>query len=341
MKRLFHTAQNSAAFAALVALIERIDPARPDQLAVLTYHRVDWPDARPTLSPAQLSATPAAFEQQMAHLAQRCHVVSIDDVLANARDGRPLPPRAVLVTFDDGYLDFAEHAWPVLRELGLPVTLFVPTAYPDHPERGFWWDRLYNALRSSTASHEIATPIGPLPAGEGSVHRGTFKQLRNYVKSLPHDEAIAWVDQFCAALGVEPAPNPVLGWDALRQLAGEGVTLGAHTRTHPLVNRVTVDQARFEATASRDDLAQAIGSAPPIFAYPSGGFDQAVVDGLAQDGFELAFTTVRGLNDLRRADPLRLRRINVAQHASLALLRGQLLPSAVWLNRWQPLASAN
>lgn len=341
MKRLFYTAQNSAAFAALVALIERIDPARPDQLAVLTYHRVDWQDARPCLSPAQLSATPDAFEQQMVHLAQRCHVVSIDDALASVRDGAPLPPRAVLVTFDDGYCDFAEHAWPVLRKLGLPVTLFVPTAYPDHPERGFWWDRLYNALRSITTAREIAAPLGPLPIGDGPARHRTFKQLRNYVKSLPHNEAMAWVEQFCAALGVEPVPNPVLGWDALRQLAAEGVTLGAHTRTHPLVNRVSVAQARFEASASRDDLTQAIGSAPPIFAYPSGGFDQAVVDGLAQDGFELAFTTVRGLNDLRRADPLRLRRVNVGQRASLALLRSQILPSAAWLNRWQPLASAN
>ncbi|MCC6801176.1 MAG: polysaccharide deacetylase family protein, partial [Anaerolineae bacterium] len=249
--------------------------------------------------------------------------------------------RAVLVTFDDGYCDFAEHAWPVLRKLGLPVTLFVPTAYPDHPERGFWWDRLYNALRSITTAREIAAPLGPLPIGDGPARHRTFKQLRNYVKSLPHNEAMAWVEQFCAALGVEPVPNPVLGWDALRQLAAEGVTLGAHTRTHPLVNRVSVAQARFEASASRDDLTQAIGSAPPIFAYPSGGFDQAVVDGLAQDGFELAFTTVRGLNDLRRADPLRLRRVNVGQRASLALLRSQILPSAAWLNRWQPLASAN
>src|SRR5690606_36132760 len=340
MKQLFDRAQNGAAFALLVSLIERLDPARSGQLAVLTYHRVDWPDARPFLSPAQLSATPDAFEQQMTHLARRCHVVGIDEVLAAVRTGQTLPSRAVLVTFDDAYADFAEHVWPVMKQLGLPVTLFVPTAFPDHPERGFWWDRLYNALRCAM-SPQVMTPMGMLSISDPAAQRTTFKQLRNYVKSLPHEEAMAWVDEFCAAQGVEPIPNPVLGWDALRQLATEGVTLGAHTRTHPLVNRVSVERARFEASASRDDLAQILGSAPPIFAYPSGGFDQRVVDGLSEDGFDLAFTTVRGLNDLRRADPLRLRRINVGQRASLALLRSQLLPSAVWLNRWQPLTSAN
>ena len=340
MKRLFDLAQTSATFSFAVSLLERVDPARPDQLAVLTYHRVDWPDARPYLSPTLLSATPDAFEQQMTYLAQNSRVVSVEDVRAAIHDGKPLPPRAVLVTFDDAYADFAEHAWPVMKRLDLPVTLFVATGFPDHPERGFWWDRLYNALRC-TASPLVSTPLGTLPLSDPAARRSTFKQLRNYVKSLPHEEAMAWVDEFCAAQGVEAIPNPVLGWDALRQLANEGVTLGAHTRTHPLVNRVSVERARFEASASRDDLAQILGSAPPIFAYPSGGFDQRVVDGLSEDGFDLAFTTVRGLNDLRRADPLRLRRINVGQRASLALLRSQLLPSAVWLNRWQPIASPN
>ena len=147
MKRLFDFAQASTAFGFVVSLLERIDPARPQQLAVLTYHRVDWPDARPFLSPAQLSATPDAFEQQMTYLARNCNVVGVEDVFDAVHQGKPLPPRAVLVTFDDAYADFAEHVWPVMKQLGLPVTLFVPTAFPDHPERGFWWDRLYNALR--------------------------------------------------------------------------------------------------------------------------------------------------------------------------------------------------
>ena len=51
--------------------------------------------------------------------------------------------RVVVAFFDDGYLDFAEHAWPTLQSLGIPAVLFVPTAFPDHPGPGFWWDRLY------------------------------------------------------------------------------------------------------------------------------------------------------------------------------------------------------
>ena len=50
------------------------------------------------------------------------------------------------MTFDDAYCDFADHAWPVFRRLGVPVTLFVATEYPDHPDRAYWWDRLHAGL---------------------------------------------------------------------------------------------------------------------------------------------------------------------------------------------------
>ena len=71
----------------------------------------------------------------------------------------------------------------------------------------------------------------------------------------------------------------------------------------------------------------------PIFAYPSGGANRQVADMLRRNGFRLAFTTERGMNDLRRADPLLLRRINVGSRTPLAALRMQMLPLAARLRR--------
>src|ERR671914_537157 len=89
--------------------------------------------------------------------------VRLADRILPAREGRAdLPPRAVLLTFDDAYDDFAEVAWPLLRHHGLPATLFVPTAYPDVPGRAFWWDRLHQAVAGARAS-SVATPVGRLP----------------------------------------------------------------------------------------------------------------------------------------------------------------------------------
>jgi peptidoglycan/xylan/chitin deacetylase (PgdA/CDA1 family) len=244
------------------------------------------------------------------------------------------------VTFDDAYCDFAEHAWPTLKRYRLPATLFVPTAYPDQPALTFWWDRLYQALHGVTGHVELDTPLGRLPLATAAQRSQAFARLRNDVKELPHAEAMALVDQICGKLGAPSPEHSVLGWDALRRLAQEGVTLGAHTRTHPLMNRISSEEARAEAVGSLQDLERRIGAVLPVFAYPSGAFNAETVRVLEREGFLLAFTTTRGLNDLRRADRLRLRRINVGRRASLEALRAQLLPWSIYFNRWLPISEA-
>src|ERR1051326_5923035 len=115
-------------------------------LRILMYHRVAELKDTPTIDSRSVSATPSTFAQQMRHLARYYHVVSMPDVLDAVKRKRTIRDRSVLITFDDAYADFADFAWPILKQLRLPATMFVPTAYPGHPELAFWWDRLYQAF---------------------------------------------------------------------------------------------------------------------------------------------------------------------------------------------------
>jgi peptidoglycan/xylan/chitin deacetylase (PgdA/CDA1 family) len=125
---------------------------------------------------------------------------------------------------------------------------------------------------------------------------------------------------------VPTAPrDAVLGWDALRRLAADGVTLAPHTRTHPLLPRLDPALLDQEIRGSRDDLAEATGASEPVFAYPSGATSEAVAACVADSGFRVAFTTRRGVNDLRAADWLALRRINVAVGTPPSLVRAQAI----------------
>src|SRR5207253_2705015 len=126
--RLTLTAVGSAACSRLLAFGEQAHPRRANILPVLTYHRVDHENAHPELYPGLISATPGVFNEQMSFLAANYRVVSMLEVLDAAGTGAALPPRSVLVTFDDAYRDFAEHARPILQRYRLPATLFVPTA---------------------------------------------------------------------------------------------------------------------------------------------------------------------------------------------------------------------
>lgn len=315
----------------LVRLVERVAPWRAGMLAVLTYHRVDEPDARPDLLPGLISATPAAFDAQVRCLADRYAPVSMAEVLEAADRPTRLPRRAVLVTFDDAYSDFDRHAWPILRAAGVPVTLFVPTAYPGRQIDRFWWDRLWAALRSTARRDVLITAAGALPLETTTDRMAAMGTLGTWLKQTDDRTAMSEVDRLVGEL--DPTDGPakaaaepaVLDWDTLRRLAAEGVTLAAHTRTHPLLDRVDLDRAVAEIRGSHQDLEREFGTAPRVLAYPSGAHGGSAVEAARLAGMTLAFTTERGGNDLRHADPLRLRRINVGMRAAIPVISGQLV----------------
>lgn len=310
----------------VAAALERLATPPPGAFTVLTYHRVDEPGARPWLYPFLLSATPAAFDAQMTAVARWHRPIGLADLLAAQHGLRPLPRRAVLVTFDDAYRDFMENAWPILDRHGIPATLFVPTAYPDVPDASFWWDRLWQALDAAPAG-AVDTPIGRLELTGDASRRAAARSLVEFHKRLAHDEALQRVAAFTERLGgAATARGDVLGWDDLRRLAAAGVQIAPHSRSHPLLTRLGPDGVAAELTGSRADLEQHLGGNAfgSVFAYPAGQHDDATTEALAQLGFELAFTTERGINRVGRSDPLRLRRINVGLRSGPELIRAQM-----------------
>ena len=304
-----------------MSCFEQAESRRPNLLRVLTYHRV---------------FDESAFRGSMEYLAQRYHFVTAEELLEVLRDEKQLPPRSMMITFDDAYSDFATSAWPVLRSYDIPVVLFVPTGYPSNGEQVFWWDRLEQAIMDTPREDVLETPAGSLPLRSVANRRRAHDRLRALVKTWDHDRTLSYVAEICETLGAEPCTSQVLSWDALRGLAREGVTLASHTRMHPLLNRVSTERARAEIIGAREDLLRETGAALPLFAYPGGYYCPQSREVLSETGIEAAFTTVRGTNDLDTEDRLRLRRINIGHYASVGVVRARLLESAASFNRWRP-----
>jgi peptidoglycan/xylan/chitin deacetylase (PgdA/CDA1 family) len=225
-------------------------------------------------------------------------------------------------------------AWPILRRHGVPVVLFVPTDYPDRPERRFWWDRLHHALDAAGPQRRAALGLGDDGAD------AAFRALRGRVKAAPHDEAMAEVDRLVAALAADgdtdhasgpgddggcarEDTSPLCSWAELAELAAQGVTVAPHSRSHPLLERLAPDRLDDEVAGSLTDLRARLGEVAPIFAYPSGSHDDHVRDAVARAGFEVALTTERGVARPGRDDPLRLPRINVGRRSTPAVVGAQ------------------
>jgi peptidoglycan/xylan/chitin deacetylase (PgdA/CDA1 family) len=310
--------------AGFVNILEKIDDRRPNLLRVLTYHHISEPQSRQNLNPS-MSIPIADFEQQMGLIRERYTPVPMTEVIGAIQNGNPLPAGAVLVTFDDAYCDFEENAWPVLRRFSIPCAVFVATAYPDQPQNTFWWDRLYSAIMHTQRRDTLVSALGRFPLAEPAQRKQAFSVLQKHVRSLQHSEGIALVDEIVKELDVPVINSSVLNWNDLRRLAREGIALGPHSQTHPLFDRITIEQVRTEVAGSLRDLEREIGSVLPIFAYPGGNFNEQVVQVLKDEGIQLGFTTQRGINDFTHVNNLRLRRINIGRRTSVTILRAELL----------------
>ncbi len=314
---LLRRALESRPVRAGLRLLERFDSRNPAVLRVLTYHVIE---------------DSVGFREQMQHLAARYHPLTAAEVEGALAERGALPPRAVLVTFDDGDRNFGEVAWPILREVGVPAHLFVATDYPDQPERRFWWDELIHAVHQTQAS-TVACEGGSLSLGSASERQQAIRVLKQEVQRLEPRDVGQWIEVLRRQLDVEPSPPRVLSWTALRALVGEGLGIGAHTRSHPFLDRLDPDTLREEIEGSIDDLERELGQRPTTFAYPNGRYSEAVVEAVRRAGVSLAFTTERGPNDLRCLDPLRLRRINIGPRVGGGILQARLLQSSTRISR--------
>ena len=305
-----------------------------NNLRILAYHRVADLDESAFLTPRLISATPSVFASQMKYLAKFYNVVSIEDVVNAVQMRGRLPKRAVLITFDDAYYDFEEIAWPILKKYGLTATVFVPTAYPDNPKLSFWWDRLHRAIMSSQQTQLRFPEIGTVSIETPSDRFGVLNSLYDVLKKLPHEHAMQSVDDICSELNYnDNGHKGILGWEALRRLVNEGVSLGPHTQTHPILTQLSPKEVRDEIRGSIKDLEREIGEIPPVFCYPNGNFDNHTTEILKDEGILLAFTTIDGHNKLNRGNLLCLQRTGITRKTSLFIFRLRLLRIFSYLDR--------
>jgi peptidoglycan/xylan/chitin deacetylase (PgdA/CDA1 family) len=306
-------------------------------LRVITYHRIAGLSQTPELDPSLVSATPESFRRQMEHLRRWYRPVALDEIVEAFETRRPLPSRSVHVTVDDAYRDFREFAWPILSDLDIPATVFIPTAYPDRSDRSFWWDRL----------HRIGT-TGPGDEWRDRVHEaaridglrlppGVTPDVRALLRLIPHDEMENLVAEMTSEIdfvATQAVPS-VMGWDELRSLQSEGVTFGTHTRNHVALSRVDGERVRSEIRLSLEDLARELGDGPRAIAYPYGMYNGEVARIAREEGCVLGFTGEDGLSHPARTNPLRLRRSNITLRTSPALFTVRMLPWCAHLDRWR------
>jgi peptidoglycan/xylan/chitin deacetylase (PgdA/CDA1 family) len=276
------------------------------RLSILIFHRVlAHPDP---LLPGEPCV--AAFEALMRHVVATYRVLPLRAAVRALRDGT-LPPRAVAVTFDDGYADNLALAAPILQRLGIPATVFVATGYLDGGT--MWNDRVIEALRATrqSALELEAAGIGRIALDTAAARRAAIDRVLGALKYLPPAVREAHADDLLRRAGVAPPAHLMLTREAVPQLLQAGLDVGAHTVTHPILTAVDRACAKAEIESSKRDLEALTGREIALFAYPNGkpgqDYGPEHVDLVRRAGFAAAVTTGWGTAD-RTSDPWQLPR---------------------------------
>ena len=276
------------------------------RMAILIFHRV-LPE--PDLLLPDLPDV-ARFRWQMRVLADYFQPLPLAEAAARLQAG-DLPPRSVCVTFDDGYRDNLECAVPVLEELGIPATVFVAPGFLG--DGMMFHDRVIEGVRAATGPEldlrELG--LGTFPMRTTEERRAAIGELLPALKYLPEAERDRKARGIAERAGYRPSAPLMLDPDGVRALAARGVTIGAHTLTHPILSETADDVAAEEISASKRVLEEMAGSPVTLFAYPNGrpGRDYAGrhVAMVQQAGFRAAVST-RWAPATRDSDPYQLPR---------------------------------
>lgn len=283
-----------------------------DRVAVLMYHGI-MPDEVAEAEGDSLQVRASDFRRQMEFLKRNYEVCSLHE--AYCRLGKPGPKPRAVVTFDDGYANNYLTAFPILRELGIPATIFVVTGRTGTSQM-FWWDRLHLATRGSAAVEADFTD--------------TLKRLR------PH--AIEQqIDDYLRRRGLTAAPTPtghyrVLNRDEIAAMAATGlIEFGCHTHDHQSISILSKQELQ---TTVRDCNArlEAWGGPVRYFAAPYGDYDDVHVPGLRQFDFELALSTDEGFL-CSTSDPFRIPRFGIDRDCSLAKFACITSGLMLWIHR--------
>jgi len=294
LRRFFHVAAAEALHysgALALWLWFRRKVQRKGEVCVLGLHRVlSKSEQERSNSLDGMIIRDDTYLALLAYLQRRFEVVSLETFLSGIENGTaPSKPRCI-ITFDDGWLDTYSRALPGLRKFGLPAVVFLTTGSIGS-RGGFWVERVKRAWRTSREGMRstLSDVWEPGPAAHADL-----EAVVEWLKRMPTEKRNAILERMLPANGSSNDPEEVdvmLTWDQAREMSEDGVEIGAHTVSHPLLSYEDEASVERELKLAKQVLEENLGEKVLAFAYPNGDWNKRVLEQVVETGYRCAFTT--------------------------------------------------
>jgi peptidoglycan/xylan/chitin deacetylase (PgdA/CDA1 family) len=317
----------------ITSVLRAVRGATLDEVPILAYHRIldSWTEHDYPFDLDLISASREDFKWQMQFVAEHYSPITFATLIESLKTRSKLPPRPIIVTFDDGFDDNFHVAFPVLKDLKMPATFFISTGYIDQA-RTFWFDWLHYLGKQ-------ALPVCGLRFGDFECARttaektaGAIDALFAYAKRLPDAALRSNLQTLETDLGVAYPPRGFpqsfpLTWDQVREMSAGGMEFGSHTVSHPILANLSSEALAAEMVQSKLQIEKQIGEPTEILSYPNGdakAFDAKVIAAAKRAGYYLGASYLNGTNHISRLEHFSLKRLHVERYTTRDDFTGML-----------------
>jgi peptidoglycan/xylan/chitin deacetylase (PgdA/CDA1 family) len=300
-----------------------------DGVLALCFHRIG--DGGGTAWERTLwDTTIEGLDKRLRFLRRHAEVISPEELI-----GLAAPPRGphVLLTFDDGYREWATEVLPLLRAHGLSAAFFLATGFIDRPRAPWWYELAWMGRHGTRDSLPPGGWLsGPLSL-DGEGRDDAIEALLDTYKELPGERTedfLDWVAEESGSGRCDPGAvrDEWLTWDMVRELRDAGMEIGGHTVDHPVLARLPEDAQREQISGCARRIEAELGRPMRMFSYPVGlpdSYGDTAKAALREEGVQLAFGYDGGFaRGGQPLDPLDVPRVTGGMetqilHATLAL----------------------
>ncbi len=306
-----------------------------NELPILAYHRISDYEPNSLNNDIELiSATPKIFEEQLRYIDKHYTPITFSELEHYTQIRKKVPTKKpqIIITFDDGFYDNYEYAYPLLKKYNMPATFFLVTSAIDN-QMPLWFD--YIAYMIMTYEHE--TLILNKKKYTLSYNRA---EKRKFIEKLLLDlrpinntsrlQIIDELEQQTGCLNKYLKYVRYLGWNEIKEMSCSGMEFGSHSLTHPILSSINEKELYNEVKLSKEAIEENLNKPCDIFSYPVGGYEEynkCAIKALYNCNYKYACTYEPGINKLPIYDRFQLKRIHIERYTSFPTFKNVITSS--------------
>lgn len=267
---------------------------------ILMYHRLSAKD-----EPGKIHVD--QFRKQMRLIKRHFHPMNLTELL-EAHEQGSVPNHAVVVTFDDGYADFAEYAFPIMQEEGIPSTLFITTGFVNG-DLWLWPDQLRYVIEKCETEDPVNIPGFDKQLDILSDRTKAWSIVADHCLTIPNRQKLQLIEALFKSFNISfpgkaPENYKPLSWLQIREMCSEGLDVGSHSFSHPILTSLDLGELEDELSKSKQLIRKNLGFDTAMFCYPNGqryDFDDKIKKEIKRAGYRFgiaAFPEAYPLSDI-------------------------------------------